>query len=183
MEILTNALWTLLIIPFIIFTIYQHNKLSMTNYRDRLFNIRFKLFMLPQEHPEHIKYDSELYRHFERTINNHIRFAHKASLLDLLIFSRYLKKNEIVLDNVKEEKLLLTTRNSELIKEIENIKKELSDALLSYFFKTSIVFYLITLYNIFNASRKILSGKIDINLGQKIYNCVEIIGSRKYNTI
>lgn len=167
-----NALVGLLLIVMIFFTVKEHRKISMNNYRDELFQIRHKLFMLPIKYHE-IEYESQCYRHYERTINNHIRYAHKASFLELLIVSYHLKKEKVVLKKDREKEMLEYLNNDHLIEGIKDIEIKMRDALLKYFLKTSPLIYVYFMVE----GLKIYNGNLKLKVDEKLYDTVNVISS------
>ncbi|WP_289102403.1 hypothetical protein [uncultured Fusobacterium sp.] len=139
------------IVLFII--LIQIKNMILSNFRFKLFRIRHKLFILASE-PNSLKYDDDLYRELEQNINSLIRFAHRNSYFETLIFSLWFKIKYPNIRKVTRFSMVLSkffkeNRDKRLKNEIENILTDVETSIFKYFLSTSPIFVLVTLVKVF----------------------------------
>lgn len=173
-----EALKVLILLVLVIYAIKEHKKISISNHREELFNIRGELFLLPLKY--NISYDEKIYRHYERTINNRIRFAHKLSYSNVLLFERCLRKNNIQLKKTEPEGI--NNYPPELVEEFDKIREKLTETVINYFMKTSIVFWIHIVIELFKTVT-ITTEDIKLNISLKDMNdCIKVMSSETKST-
>lgn len=175
-----DALKSLILLLLIFYIMKEHKKVSMNNFRDNLFNLRHELFLIPLNYD--LSYDDKLYRHYERLINNQIRFAHKLSYTNIYLFDRFLKKKKIELKNKTDDNL--NEYPDEIKNELAKIKNELTKITIYYLIKTSPMFWIIMALELLKTI-KITNEDLNLNVSfKKINNCINVMASEdKMNKI
>lgn len=168
-----EALKTLVLLVFLLFALREHKKISMKNYKDKLFDLRHELFMIPLNHK--IEYDDKIYRHYERIVNNQIRFAHKLSFSTIYLLYRKLKKRKVELED--KEDIILEGYPAEMKNEFLKIRNEMTKITISYLSKTSPVFWFVVFLEVFKTI-KVVNEDINVNVSfKKINNCINVMAS------
>ncbi len=126
-----RALFVVFNIVLFLYIVKQIKNTYLSEYRTDLFSLRIELLMLFKTNDIELNSD---YREYEDLINNYLRFAHKISFLDLVIF-RFQNKNIEF-----EEKSYFVCDETQKVKvELEDLKLKLSLLTVKYFFKTSLL--------------------------------------------
>ncbi len=136
----------------LIFLMYQLKKLALSHFRYKLFKIRHEVFLLALEN-ENFSFNDEFYRELENNINALIRFAHRISYLETLIFSLWFKFKyptiiKVTRFSLKKEEFLKKSTDKKLNRELENKIAEMNRVVFDYLFMTSPIFILVTLFKI-----------------------------------
>ena len=171
-----NSFLTIIMLILLHFLIVIHKKISIEHHRNNLFSVRHKLFLLPNSHEE-LKYDTKIYRYYERMVNNQIRFAEKVNFMEIFIFKNLLRKNQISLkvENHAVKKEVNNLQDEFLISELKEIEDMITKETLLLFTKTSLVFdiYMIwTIIKTFNIKSENFNTKI---VNQRTFRTIKVV--------
>lgn len=176
-----EALQGLVMVVLIVVFLKKHRDISVDNYRNELFRIRHRLFMLATK-SEDFGYDSEAYRYFETNINNSIRFAHKLDFIRLFVTSNIFKYKKIDTRYIESERkaILKAVKNQNTNKELKNIENEITNAMYKYFIKTSLTFKVMLVISLFKNSKIVEHEQVKTGMkNAKVFNVAEILATEE----
>lgn len=179
----------------LIFLMYQLKKLALSHFRFKLFKVRHEIFLLALEN-ENFGYDNDFYRELENSINTLIRFAHRISYVETLVFSLWFKFKypniiKVTKFSQKKDEFFERSKDKKLNKEVEKRLYEINKIVFNYLIITSPLFLLVTLFkiliftivkcykrnkNILKAIKNFMRNDFNNQVANKIYyqneNCV-----------
>ena len=167
------SLQGLIAISFLFYGIKTLKRIELDNFRDNLFEIRATLFDLPTKYE--LSYNSKVYRHYERILNNNIRFAHKLTFFQLFIFIvMALRSGTITKEEIdSQKKINREVTDEKLKKEFEEIDIKLMGQIVLYLKKTSLCFFIIDLILTFFIKRNKMAKRKEASM----YKAVNILAS------
>lgn len=108
--------------------------------REKLFEIRSKLFDLASSDAKEFHFNHSLYISFENALNGSITVATETNLIELFVASSYIRKNKIEFQNTLSSNLNTFKgycNNVELTHQIVSLKKDYELAILKYLWISS----------------------------------------------
>lgn len=137
---MTTAILSLISLAAIwILVSFLWKDLAIDTMRDELFSLRRDLFIMGLENKD-FSFDSEIYRAFEKNINNSIRFGHRIHFLGTIVFalksakySKKLKSEFIQAYN----KFMKKSKNTKLKDDLTKVKIKYDYIIAIYMVKTS----------------------------------------------
>lgn len=112
--------------------------------RYKIFRLRHKLLILAVNN--NINFDSDIYRTFENSFNNMIRFANKISFIEIILYSMWFKFKypNIVKESALERELKKIIQHSsytsQIREEFQKLRHELNKAIFIYMLVASPIF-------------------------------------------
>jgi hypothetical protein len=136
---------------FVIILEYCVNRLSISNYRERLFSIRNELFDYTLEN-KGLAFNDKAYREMEQLLNGTIRFAHRIKFIDFALiafftnrrYPEYMKEAKVNFGK-ELEKSLRELKNDQARNKVKELRTKSQIALIRYLYSRSIVLILFSL--------------------------------------
>ena len=121
---------------------------ALDKLREELFHIRNELFDLTGQHKK-FNFDDSIYKTFETAINGVIRYGHRLSIMNSIIFNilnQAQYPNSIIKSRLQiaYESLEKETIDEQLRKDITLLKKKFEQEIIKYLLKTSLTLMLIS---------------------------------------
>jgi len=136
-EVAINAMWTSMFLLGIIYLFFWRARILIVDwFRDQIFNLRDEMF--DEVANGTLSFDHPAYTTLRMTMNGYIRFCHKISLFQLLIFS-FLSRN----DTKKEQVFNWNWNNaikdldSQTLNIFKDYKKQMDVLLIKYLLMSS----------------------------------------------
>lgn len=168
--------------------LFGFRRAQLDTFRADLFQLRHELFMLTEGENE-LKFDSDFYRSFENLINSSIRFAHRISYTEIILFELWFKKKYpgISIETSFEKsynKKIMCIKDTKLKNKIVDLNYRMQLLFFKHLFKTSPLFAIIVLCTFLRVFIKNICAEIKKNYNvDTIFKQIRGITMNEYTTI